>query len=102
MKKGLIGCLLAGIVLIAVGAGLAWHFVLRDIVGADTTIVEGARDWTRVIDAEQAIRNQSMFTPPADGRLTQYQVNRFMAVQSNLSLRMGADFEEIKRRFEQM
>jgi hypothetical protein len=85
-----------------VGVGLAWHFLLRDMVGTGTAVVQGARDWTRVIDAEQAIRNQASFTPPADGRLTQEQVNRFVAVQSNLALRMGADFEEIKRRFEQM
>jgi len=102
MKKGLLGCLLVGIVLIVVGAGLAWWFVLRPMVGAGNEIAQGARDWARAVDAEQAIVNQAPFTAPADGRLTQEQVNDFVAVQSNLQLKLGGDFDELRRRYEQM
>jgi hypothetical protein len=102
MKKGLLGCLLVGIVLIAVGAGLAWWFVLRPMVGTGTAVVEGARDWANTVDAEKAIRNQSPFAPPADGRLTQEQVNRFVAVHANMELRLGADFDTLRRQVEQV
>jgi hypothetical protein len=102
MKKGLVGCLLVGIVLIAVAAGLTWYFVLRPIVGAGNAVVEGARDWASTVDAEQAITNQAAFVAPPDGRLTQEQVNRFVAVQSNLQLRMGVQFDELKAKVEQM
>ncbi|MGH8028361.1 MAG: hypothetical protein ACREO3_00350 [Arenimonas sp.] len=102
MKKGLIGCLLVGIVLIAVGAGLAWMLILRPMVGAGTEVAQGARDWARTVDAEQAIRNQSAFMPPADGRLTQEQVNRFVAVNSNLEVRLGPEFETLKQQLEKV
>ena len=45
-------CLLVGTLLIAVGAGLAWWFILRPIVGAGSAVVQGARDWARTADAE--------------------------------------------------
>jgi hypothetical protein len=100
MKKGLIGCLVVGVLLIAVGAGLAWFYVLKPMVGAGTTALEGARDWANAVDAEKAIRNQSPFTPPADGRLTQEQVNRFVAVQHDTELALGADFAVLKQQLE--
>jgi hypothetical protein len=102
MKKGLIGCLLVGVLLIAAGAGLAYFYIVRPIVGAGTAVVEGARDWARSADAEAAIRNQSPFTAPEDGRLTPDQVNRFVAILSNVQLRMGADFETLRTEYERM
>ena len=100
MKKGLIGCLVVGVLLIAVGAGLAWFYVLKPMVGAGTTALEGARDWANAVDAEQAIRNHAPFAPPADGRLTQEQVNRFVAVQHDTELALGADFAVLKQQLE--
>ena len=100
MKKGLIGCLVVGVLLVAVGAGLAWFFVLKPMVGAGTTALEGARDWANAVDAGKAIRNQSPFAPPADGRLTQEQVNRFVAVQHDTELALGADFAVLKQQLE--
>jgi hypothetical protein len=102
MKKGLVGCLLVGVVLVAVGAGVAWIYLLKPMVGAGDAVVQGARDWTRTVDAEAAIRNQSPFAPPADGRLTQEQVNRFVAVQHNMEMKLGAQFEVLKRQLEQV
>jgi hypothetical protein len=72
------------------------------MLGAGTTIAEGARDWAQVLDAEQAITNKSPFTAPADGRLTQDQVNAFVAVQANLQQRLGTDFDELKRLHEKL
>jgi hypothetical protein len=101
MKKGLVGCLLVGVVLVAVGAGVAWIYLLKPMVGTGDAVVQGARDWTRAVDAEAAIRNQAPFAPPADGRLTQEQVNRFVAIQHGMELKLGAQFEVLKRQLEQ-
>jgi hypothetical protein len=102
MKKGLIGCLLVGLVLIVAGAGAAYWFIVRPMFDAGSAVVEGARDWAKAVDAEQAVRNQAQYAPPADGRLTQEQVNRFAAVQGNVQLRLGPEFDELKRLYEQM
>jgi hypothetical protein len=102
MKKGLIGCLVVGMVLIAVGAGLAWFYVLKPMVGPATATFQGARDWASAVDAGQAIRNQSPYAPPADGRLTQEQVNRFVAVQHDMELALGPDFEVLKQQIEKV
>jgi hypothetical protein len=102
MKKGLLGCLLVGVVFIAVGVGLAWWFILRPIVGAGTTAVEGARDWARSADAEAAIVNKASYVAPADGRLTPEQVNRFVSILGNVQLRLGADFETLRTQYERM
>jgi hypothetical protein len=102
MKKGLVGCLVVGVLLIAVGSWLAWSYVLKPMFGAGQAVAEGARDWAQVLDAEQAITNQSPFTAPVDGRLTQDQVNDFVAVQANLQLRLGADFEVLRRKHEEL
>lgn len=98
MKKGLIGCLLVGVLLILAGAGAAWWFIVRPMVG--TGQADAPREWAGVVDAEQAIRNQSPFTGPEDGRLTQDQVNRFVAIHSNLQMRLGSDFEVLQRTYE--
>jgi hypothetical protein len=102
MKKGLVGCLLVGVVLIAVAAGLGYFYLVKPMVGAGTAVLDGARDWANTVDAEQAIRNQSPYTPPADGRLTQEQVNHFAAVQQAMELRLGPEFEVLKRQVEQV
>jgi hypothetical protein len=100
MKKGLIGCLLVGVIVIAAGAGLAYFYVLRPIIGAGNAVVQGARDWARTADAVAAIRNQSPYAPPADGRLTPEQVNRFVAILGDVQLRLGPDFETLRTQAE--
>jgi hypothetical protein len=100
MKKGLLGCLLVGVVLILAGTGAAYWFVLRPMLGEGTQLAEAPRDWAGVIESEQAIRNQSPFAAPSEPRLTQEQVNRFVAVNSNLLLRLGVEFETLQRAYE--
>jgi hypothetical protein len=100
MKKGLLGCLLVGTLLILIGAGVGYWFVLKPMLGGDTVLADAPRDWTGVVDAEQAVRNQSPFAGAADGRLTQDQVNRFVAVHQTLLLRLGGDFETLQRTYE--
>jgi hypothetical protein len=98
MKKGLIGCLLVGVLLILVGTGAAYWFIVRPMVGTESA--DAPPEWAGVVDAEQAIRNQSPFTGPAEGRLSQEQVNRFVAIHSNLQYRLGADFETLQRTYD--
>ena len=100
MKKGLLGCLLVGVLLILAVAGTAYWFVLRPMLGEGTQLADAPRDWAGVVEAEQAIRNQSPFAAPSEPRLTQEQVNRFVAINSNLLLRLGAEFETLQRSYE--
>jgi hypothetical protein len=101
MKKGMVGCLGVGVLVLAVGAGVAWKFVVAPMVGAGTEVADGARNWTQAVDAELAVVNQSPFVPPADGRMSQQQVNAFVGVLSGMQLRLGPEFAELRTLWEQ-
>lgn len=96
-KKLLTGCLVL-VLILALGAMLAWMFVLRPMWDAGSDIVSGARDWATTLDLGDDIENQSAYAPPADGRLTPAQVDAFVAVQSVVAREMGADLAAVAQR----
>jgi len=100
MKKGLIGCLIVGLVIVVVGGGAAYWFVLRPMWHAGSAMVQNAQDLAKVADVEKTVSNQSPYTPPADGRLTPAQVQSFVAVQNILFASMGKDFDALKQKYD--
>jgi hypothetical protein len=100
MKKGLIGCLIVGLVIVVVGGGAAYWFVLRPMWNAGSAMVQNAQDMAKVADVEKSVSNQAPFTAPADGKLTPAQVQSFVAVQNLLFASMGKDFDALKQKYD--
>lgn len=102
MKKGLIGCLVVGLLLVVVGAGLAWWFIARPAWHMVSAGTESAQQWAKAADLEKSVTNQSPYTPPADGKLTPAQVQAFMAIQDSVAAMLGADTDALKKKYEAM
>lgn len=90
MKKLAIGC---GVIVLVLGVGASVAFYV---------IAHKASSYLResgVVDSLQSLSkgvvNQSPFTPPADGELTDGMMKRFAAVQESMSAKMGARFNQI-------
>ena len=100
MKKGLIGCLVVGLLLVVVGGGAAYWFVLRPMWHAGSAMVDNAKGLAAAAQAEQSITNKSPFTAPADGRLTPAQVQSLVAVQTAMQAALGTDLETLKAKYD--
>ncbi|PZO10189.1 MAG: hypothetical protein DCF27_03895 [Lysobacteraceae bacterium] len=96
-KKILTGCLVVVLVMV-LGLGLAWWFVLRPMWTAGGDMVSGAKDWATTLDLGKDITNDAPFAPPADGRLTQAQVDALVQVQAVVVRDMGADLSALAER----
>ncbi|GAB2494811.1 hypothetical protein [Arenimonas alkanexedens] len=93
-KKILTGCLVVVLVLV-VGLGLAWWFVLRPMWQAG---VEGATAWVSAVDLGDDIVNRAPFEAPDDGRMSQAQVDDFVKVQSVVARELGPDLAVLAQR----
>ena len=98
MKKLLLGCLgiavLAGI-LFAVGSYILYR--------AASPVFDNARGYleglSRINELDKDIVNQSPFTAPASGELTQAQVERFARVQDSVRKALGQRMNEIEEKY---
>lgn len=85
MKKFLIGCLGVVVVLTVVGGFLAYRFVVRPVQG----VVQNLEQVGEIGNLNQQVSNRSAFVPPQDGVITQEQLNRYLAVQSEMKTRLS-------------
>jgi hypothetical protein len=97
MKKVLGGCLV--VVLIGVIAvGLALFYGYR----AARPMIDGARDMVQqgreIAALSDGIANKADFVPPADGVLSEQQVQRLFAVQAQVRQTMGPRLAELQSR----
>jgi hypothetical protein len=98
MKKLLFGCLgilvLAGI-LFAVGSYILYR--------AASPLVDSARgylsDLSKIGELDKDIVNQSAFSAPGSGELTQAQVERFARVQESVQKALGQRMNEIEEKY---
>lgn len=102
MKKWLIGCLVTGLILLALGGGLFYWLVWPHISGAGSDIMGQVSDLKKLGEAEQSVKNQSSYTAPVDGKLSPAQVTAFVAVQQTISDKMGPDFALMEEKFKKM
>jgi hypothetical protein len=96
MKKGLIGCLVVGLLLIVVGGGLAYWFVLRPMWASASASVDSVKELAKIGQASEQIKNTSEFTPPADGTLTAAQVAMYLGVQEAVQAQIEGKVDAIK------
>lgn len=98
MKKLLLGCLVI-LILGVVAAVVGSYFLYR----AASPLIQDARDYVQGMseldDLERKISNQSSYTPPASGELTDSQVARFVRVQEQVRTQLGQRFAQIEERY---
>jgi hypothetical protein len=82
MKKLLVGCLVTGLLLLIAGGGAAYWFI-----------------WRPIQQAHQAELQARPFTPNVEGLLTQDQVTKYLVVQNAMYLKLGTNFERIKKKY---
>jgi hypothetical protein len=100
MKKGLVGCLVVGLLLIVVGGGAAYWFVLRPMWNAGSALVDNAKGLAAVAQVEQTVSNKAPFTAPADGRLTLAQAQSLVAVLNAMQSALGKDMDTLKAKYD--
>jgi hypothetical protein len=99
MKKLLAGCLIVA-VLGAVVAAVGTYLLYR----AASPLIDDARNYmegmSKLEDLERQITNQSSYTPPESGELTEAQVQRFVRVQQAVRASLGQRFNEIEEKYQ--
>lgn len=95
MKKGLIGCLVVVVLLLVVGAGLAYWF-LKPYASSASSGIESIQQLAKAGQATADLKNTSEFTPPADGTLSAAQIAMYLAVQDAVQTKVAAQAETLK------
>jgi hypothetical protein len=95
MKKGLIGCLVVGLLLLVIGGGLAFWF-LKPYASSAVSGIESIQQLAKAGQASTDIKNTSDFTPPADGTMTAAQMAMYLAVQDAVQTRVATQFDALK------
>ena len=97
MKKILAGCLIV-LVIALIGFGVAGYYAFRAMKPAidnASNYMDKAREVARL---GEGIKNTSTFAPPANGELTQVQVERFLAVQSRVRSDLNGKWEVVEKK----
>ena len=102
MKKWLVGCLVTGLILLVMGGGLFYWLVWPRISGAGSDFVGQIDNLKKMGEAEQAVKNQSSFTAPVNGKLSIAQVTAFVTIQQTIFDKMGADFALMEEKYKNM
>lgn len=103
MKKWLVGCLVAGFILVVLVCGAAYLFIWRPLSAAAGGDVMGqVSDLKKIGEAEQAVKNKSAFNAPEDGKLSAAQVDAFVAIQQSIHDKMGPDLAVLEDKYKQM
>ena len=97
MKKILVGCLIVAVIAM-IGLGVAGYFayrVMRPVIDNAANYMDKAREVTRL---GEEITNKTAYEPPANGELTQAQVERFIAVQTRVRAELSDRWSEIEKK----
>ncbi len=104
MKKVLIGCLLATLllgVLAGVALYVAWGFV-SPVIRTVTDVTEGVTKLGGVADIEQDLTTTTPFIAPESGALSAAQVERFVRVQRQVRLALGTRAESFAAKYREL
>lgn len=104
MKKVLVGCLLATLllgVLAGVALYFAWGFV-SPVIRTVTDVTEGVTKLGGVADIEQGLTTTAAFIAPESGALSAAQVERFVRVQRQVRLALGTRAESFAAKYREL
>lgn len=104
-KKIALGCLGVGLLVIAVGGFWGYNSFIKPMMGNITEIQSSAQE---INQKNNDIQNQSSYSKPESGEISEDQVERFVSVQKNI--RQGTEelltefqekYDELGRQFEE-
>ncbi len=90
MKKLAIGC---GVIILVLGIGTS--IALYVVAHKASTYLRESGVLASLQTLSKGVNNQTPFTPPASGELTEHLMKRFAAVQESMYAKMGGRFHEI-------
>jgi len=98
MKKVAIGCgVVAALLMLALGIGSYFLY------SSAKKYISGYAELAEQIPAlNDQIRNTSAYRPPADGRLTAVQVERYIGIQQSILNELGARFRRLEAKYDQL
>lgn len=99
MKKLVIGCGLALVLVGVLGAVGAYVFVYRPAKALISSGSELMASVNRFNEIDARVTNVASFTAPADGALTETQVARYVAVMEGVHTKMGARATELETKY---
>ena len=101
MKKILAGCLIV-LVVATIGFAAAGYYAyraMRPVIDNASTYMDKARE---VAKLGEEIKIKTPYEPPANGELTQAQVERFIAVQSRVRSELGDRWGQIEKKSKEL
>ncbi len=94
-KKVILGCLGVGILATIAGGFLIWSLFVSPLMSGMAVLED-------IHEANERIFDRSSYTPPADGELTAGQVDRFVAVQTEIQSRLEDQLAEYQDKYEEL
>ena len=98
MKKLVIGCAVALLLVTIVGGAAAYYFIYKPA----KSFVSSMTEFGTLAEIDEKVANTASFTPPDSDTLTEAQVRRFAAVQDALHAKMGTRAGELRTKYEAM
>ncbi len=93
-NPALVGCLVVFGVLLVGGGIAAYWFIGRPALNA----INAGRDLARIQQIESRVSNRSSFAAPADGVITQQQLDRYLAVNREVMTKLESRIEVLDQR----
>ena len=98
MKKFAIGCGIVLLLLLVVG-GVAGYIAYTKFVKPMATTFS---EFAQLSEIEREVKNDSPFTAPDTGELTEEVVTRFVKVQEAMQARLGTRMEQLRAKYDQI
>ncbi|WP_395794696.1 hypothetical protein [Aquimonas sp.] len=101
-KKVLGGCLIVAVLVLLIGGGGLFWFVLRPAWQAGSALMDTAQQWQQVAQLEGQVRNRAPYSGAEDGRLGHSEVERFVAVQQAIADRLGDRWTQLDQKYREL
>lgn len=95
-RPWVVGCLAVVVLVVGTGGVLAYTYIGRPAIAT----LNAAREIARIPQIERRLQNQAGFTPPADGVLTENQVERYLRAAAHVRTELEAMGAELGARLE--
>ncbi len=94
-KKIALGCLVAALVVVVGGGFLGYTFFVKPLMGGVSALQD-------IHEKNEQIVNQSSYTPPEEGELSEDQVDRFVNVQREIRAGLENILTEFQEKYEEL